>query len=90
MSPWPMESFTLRKRYPPNIPYQRAVVWFNDEREILLLQSRYDANKAQPLSQLGWVVPVPAIPELATVDRKGSRRQCRHLTGRDAFAPGNR
>ena len=59
--------FYTGDKTPPDIPYQRAVVWFNGEREILLLQSRYDANKAQSLSQLGWVVPVPAVPDLASM-----------------------
>jgi len=59
--------FYTAEKIPPDIPYQRAVVWFSGEREILLLQSRYDARNTPSLRQMGWVVPVPAVPDLASL-----------------------
>lgn len=58
---WPREAA-------PTIPYQRAVVHFKDGVETLLLQSGYslpleDDEETEPV---GWVVPVPVVPELAS------------------------
>jgi hypothetical protein len=35
----------------PGIPYQRAMIAFNGEREILVVQSRYENRGEQPLAR---------------------------------------
>jgi hypothetical protein len=52
---------------PPDVPFQRAIVVFDGEREILVVQSKYDASSEQGLRALGWVVPVPTVPEVGTM-----------------------
>lgn len=53
---------------PLNVPFQRAAIFFDGEREILVVQSKYDASSAEALTALGWVVPVPAVPEVGTLN----------------------
>lgn len=53
---------------PLNVPFQRAAIFFDGEREILVVQSKYDAGNAEALTALGWVVPVPAVPEVGTLN----------------------
>lgn len=52
---------------PPDIPYQRAILLFQDNKETLVLQSRYQLEGGTQTNELGWVVPVPSVPELATI-----------------------
>jgi len=49
-------------------PTQRALVYFDGEEERLILQARYEG----PAQDFAWVVPVPAVPEVAAVEPDGN------------------
>lgn len=57
---------------PPDVPFQRALIAFDGEREILVVQSKYSASSEQDLQALGWVVPVPAVPDVGTLNSDSS------------------
>jgi hypothetical protein len=60
--------FYARERVPPGVPYQRAILMYDDGKETLILQSRFGpSGKSEPGAALGWVVPVPAVPELGSM-----------------------
>ena len=55
-------------RVPADIPYQRAFLIHHEGFETLILQSKYEFSQSADVNSIGWVVPVPAVPELASVD----------------------
>jgi hypothetical protein len=60
----PMESV------PARIPYQRAFLVFDEGYETMLVQSKYELSRSASIGALGWVVPVPAAPEIAVLDEE--------------------
>lgn len=64
---------------PPHLPYQRAIIAFDGEREVLVVQSKFQATDDAPLGDLGWIVPVPAVPRVGTMTPDVAQRLFRDL-----------
>ncbi len=60
--------FFVREKIPAGIPYQRAILLFDKSQETLILQSKYDLPESTSVDSLAWVVPTPAVPEIAGGD----------------------
>ena len=55
------------------------MIAFNGEREILVVQSRYENRGEQPLREIGWIVPLPAVPRVGTMEPYQAERTFRNL-----------
>ena len=56
--------FYSQEKVPPGLPYQRAFIAHDGARELLILQSKFEGEA----EDFGWVVPLPAVPELASMN----------------------
>jgi hypothetical protein len=64
--------YTYEEEIPPEIPYQRALLMFARGQETLILQSKYQVAGSSA-GDLGWVVPVPSVPDLASMEARAAR-----------------
>lgn len=55
--------FYWSESIPAEIPYQRALLWFDGHQETLMVQSKYRVAMSAG-DGFGWVVPAPSVPEL--------------------------
>jgi hypothetical protein len=65
--------------YAPEIADQRALIAFDGARQVMLIENRVSLPDKVTISSLGWVVPVPAVPEIAVMDPPSVRRFYREL-----------
>ena len=61
------------EKVPVGVPYQRAMLMFEGGKEMLVLQSKYKTGLTKDINSIAWVVPVPAVPELASMDASAAR-----------------
>ena len=61
------------EKVPVKVPYQRALLMFEDGEETLVLQSKYKTVGTQDGNSIAWVVPVPSVPELSSMDAIGAK-----------------
>ena len=61
------------EKVPVGVPYQRAILLYKGGKETLILQSKYKTAADSDGNSIGWIVPVPTVPELASMDASGAR-----------------
>ncbi|NIV70051.1 MAG: DUF2330 domain-containing protein [Phycisphaerae bacterium] len=61
------------EKVPVDVPYQRALLMFEGGEETLVLQSKYKTVGTEDVNSIAWVVPVPAVPELASMNAQDAR-----------------
>lgn len=66
--------FYYSEKVPTDIPYQRAILFFNDNVETLIVQSKHQGA----VEEFGWVIPVRSLPEVASIPN-GSQSIFRYL-----------
>ncbi len=63
--------YVPREHVPLDIPYQRALILHQNGQEAMVLQSKFETSETLPAdSSFGWVVPLPCVPELASMDAR--------------------
>lgn len=56
-------------RVPPKLPYQRAIISYQDGQELLILQSKFEGEG----KDFGWVIPLPNQPKIASMTEDDAR-----------------
>jgi hypothetical protein len=69
-----------REEIPPTIPFQRALILSDEGTETLILQSRYEIPEGGKESSLGWIVPVPDVPEIASMPADMAQQMFMYLS----------
>ncbi|MBN2591828.1 MAG: DUF2330 domain-containing protein [Sedimentisphaerales bacterium] len=65
--------YFYREGVPADTPYQRAILIFHENTETLILQSKYEISSSQSIDSLGWVVPIPSVPDITSFDAEIAR-----------------
>ena len=76
--------YTKLEKVNPDIPYQRALILHKDNIETLFLQSKYslpDTIDEKP-EEVGWIVPLPEAPDIATMDADEAKYLFRYTLSR--------
>ena len=78
---WADGKMFWRESVPPEIPYQRALIAHRDGIQTMVLQSKYEmpSMPGEPLQALGWVVPLPSVPEVASMPAYVADQMFLHL-----------
>ena len=66
-----------KKDAPPEITSMRAILYYMDQTEILLIQPRISIKSAVDQNNIGWIIPIPGIPEVATTSAELTDRTFR-------------
>jgi hypothetical protein len=72
--------FYWREPISPSIPYQRALILFDEGDQTLILQSSYLIGETRGLPAIGWVVPVPSVPKMGYIEPNSAFHIFHHLS----------
>ncbi|MFA5793611.1 MAG: DUF2330 domain-containing protein [Candidatus Brocadiia bacterium] len=56
--------FYARDRVPPSLPYQRAIISYQNGHELMVVQSKFQGDG----KDFAWVIPVPERPRIGTIE----------------------